>query len=92
MDPNNLDNFVEGHTHIDIDDDTPHYIVALTNSEGVVFALGVETAYQVWQRALLAWYLNLDSDPIMISPVIDPTIRTIHGRLNWAIPLVFNGR
>lgn len=94
----NLDYFVEGntdarcHTHIGTVDDTPHYIVALTNSDGIVFALGIETAYQVWQRALMAWYTDLDYDPIIISPVNDPTIPNIHGRMDWAIPLMFNGR
>lgn len=74
-------------THIGTVDDTPHYIVALTNSDGVIFALGIETAYQVWQRALIAWYLNADTDPVMISPVTDPTVPTIRGRMNWSIPL-----
>lgn len=82
----NLDYFVEGHTHISTIDDTPHYIVALTSSDGVLFALGIETAYQVWQRTLMAWY-DENTDPVMISPVTDPTAPSIHGRLNWSIPL-----
>jgi hypothetical protein len=66
--------------------DMPNYIVALTSSDGVLFALGIETAYQVWQRALMAWY-DQNTDPVMISPVTDPTAPSIHGRLNWSIPL-----
>ena len=70
-------------------DDMPSYIVALVSHDGVLFALGIETAYQVWQRALMAWY-HLDSDPIMISPVTDPNTPTsTHGRMDWAIPLIF---
>jgi hypothetical protein len=70
-------------------DDMPNYIVALVNSNGVLFALGIETAYQVWQRALQAWYYHIDHDPIMIAPVTDPHSPNIHGRMNWSIPLVF---
>lgn len=73
-------------THIGTVDDTPHYIVALTSSDGVIFALGIETAYQVWQRTQMAWY-DEATDPVMISPVTDPTAPSIHGRLNWSIPL-----
>jgi len=78
--------FVGETTHIGTIDDTPYYIVALTSSDGVLFALGIETAYQVWQRTLMAWY-DENTDPVMISPVTDPTAPSIHGRLNWSIPL-----
>ena len=73
-------------TNISDADITPRYIVALTSSNGVLFALGIETAYQVWQRTLMAWY-DETTDPVMICPVTDPTAPTIHGRLNWSIPL-----
>lgn len=66
--------------------DMPLYIVAITNGDGILFALGIETAYEVWQRCQIAWYLGFDSDPVMIAPV---DTYCIEGRMNWHIPLYF---
>jgi len=71
-----------------IAEDMPLYIVAITNGDGVLFALGIETAYQVWQRCQTAWYLELDTDPVMIAPLISPDTAGVHG-MNWSIPLCF---